>query len=767
MEFPETKIEEIINQVSVILAEISEKEKQLSEERERSSETLSIVERKRNQAMEQNRLFDKLNESSDRMEALRLQSESWELKRERLAISERAEKAYTAENQYKDRKNNWEAAKKREAELEEELKKAGEILAVVKKAALETQEASEKEVPKLTILLDRLNSSMPLYKDWKKMEERCRIKKSAEEESQKRFLEAEKELERVSLRLKEYEKRQESLTGAAAKLSDLKELTGQYTRKEEALKNLLQALKQYREVQLEVSQLRLSEKEAQTEYEEAQSRYATLYQSFFEHQAGLLAKDLNEGTACPVCGSIHHPQKAKFYNDSITAEMVDEARIKRDQANERRSEAALLTIRRYESCRHQEEWIKKEASLWFDPCIDLDLMEERFLLEEEKTKDLLIKVREEEKEAKEAEADLKELIENRQTDVLRMAELEQIREMLRSEWQDKKVENSALFAQREQLEKNLPYPDEKQAIIQLEKIKNRRDLFLSQEKQANERFLLLSEEEQEKRGRLASLKENRETLLKAQESSKEAYYSLLRELEFSDETDYQAAKISLEQRTAWQQEIRGYDEACLTARTIYNQYKEETKGRDRIDTSQWEEQAAVLREEQKILQLKSAEIAGIKSRTERTESNLKKLFKERNELEKQYQLYHGLNQTANGKLAVSLDFQTYVQRQYFNQMVHAANKRLKIMSDGEFLLQCRDLNALGRQGEAGLDLDVYSLSTGQLRDVKTLSGGESFMAALAMALGMADIIQRTAGNVRMDAMFIDEGFWNLRENTDS
>jgi exonuclease SbcC len=765
LEFPETKMEEIINLVSVILAEIYVKEKQLSDEREKNSETLSSVESKRNLAMEQNRLFDKLNEAADRMEALRLQSEGWELKRERLALGERAEKAFMAEIQYKDRKNDWEAAGKRESGLLEELKKAEEVLAVVKKAAVESREASEKEVPKLTILLDRLNSSMPLYEDWKKMEEICRIKKGVEVESQKRFWEAEKELERVSLRLKEYEKRQESLTAAAAKLSDLKELTGGYTRKEEALKNLISALVQFREVQQEVSQLRLSEKEAQTEYEEAQSRYAILYQSFFEHQAGLLAKDLNDGAACPVCGSIHHPQKAKFYDDSITAEMVDEARIKRDQANERRSQAALLTIQRYESCRHQEEWIKKEAGLWFGPCIDWDSLEERFILEEKETKDLLIKAGEEEKKAKEAEASLKELMENRQTDALRMAELEQERERLRNEWQDKKVENSALFAQREQLEKNLPYPDENQAKMQLEKLKNRRDLLLSQEKQANERFLLLSEEEQEKRGRLASLKENREVLLRAQESSKEAYFSLLCKLGFSDESDYQKAKISSEQRTAWQQEIRSYEEACLTARTIYNQYKDETKGRERIDTSQWEKEASALREEQKILQLKSAEITGIKSRTERTESNLKKLFKERKELEKQYQLYHSLNQTANGKLSVSLDFQTYVQRQYFNQMVHAANKRLKIMSDGQFLLQCRDLNALGKQGEVGLDLDVYSLATGQLRDVKTLSGGESFMAALAMALGMADIIQRTAGNVRMDAMFIDEGFGSLDEES--
>ncbi|WP_243009218.1 SbcC/MukB-like Walker B domain-containing protein [Clostridium sp. AM58-1XD] len=139
----------------------------------------------------------------------------------------------------------------------------------------------------------------------------------------------------------------------------------------------------------------------------------------------------------------------------------------------------------------------------------------------------------------------------------------------------------------------------------------------------------------------------------------------------------------------------------------------------------------------------------------------------REKLEKEYQTVHLLYQTANGKLSgtAGLDFQTYIQRQYFKQMIQAANKRLKFMADGRFFLKCRELEDLGRQGEVGLDLDIYSMETDRIRDVKTLSGGESFMAALSMALGMADVIQNAAGNVRLDTMFIDEGFGSLDEES--
>ena len=142
---------------------------------------------------------------------------------------------------------------------------------------------------------------------------------------------------------------------------------------------------------------------------------------------------------------------------------------------------------------------------------------------------------------------------------------------------------------------------------------------------------------------------------------------------------------------------------------------------------------------------------------------LKHHLEKNGELKKQYEMVGNLYRTANGNLSgtVKMDFETYVQRQYFRQIIRAANKRLVKMTSGEFILQCREMKDLGSQGQAGLDLDVYHMASDSVRDVKTLSGGESFMASLSMALGLSDIVQNTAGAIRLDTMFVDEGFGSL------
>ena len=108
--------------------------------------------------------------------------------------------------------------------------------------------------------------------------------------------------------------------------------------------------------------------------------------------------------------------------------------------------------------------------------------------------------------------------------------------------------------------------------------------------------------------------------------------------------------------------------------------------------------------------------------------------------------------------------ETYIQMNYFDRIIARANTRLMIMTDGQYDL-VRRKEALSKSGQSGLDLDVIDHYNGTHRSVKTLSGGESFKASLALALGLADEIQSSAGGIKLDTMFIDEGFGSLDEDS--
>ena len=112
-----------------------------------------------------------------------------------------------------------------------------------------------------------------------------------------------------------------------------------------------------------------------------------------------------------------------------------------------------------------------------------------------------------------------------------------------------------------------------------------------------------------------------------------------------------------------------------------------------------------------------------------------------------------------------MDLETYVQRYYLERILHAANRRFREMSAGQFELRMYDLKKAGEGKNRGLDLMVYSTVTGKEREVRTLSGGESFMAALSLALGTADQIQQNSSSIHLDMMFIDEGFGSLDEHS--
>ena len=111
-----------------------------------------------------------------------------------------------------------------------------------------------------------------------------------------------------------------------------------------------------------------------------------------------------------------------------------------------------------------------------------------------------------------------------------------------------------------------------------------------------------------------------------------------------------------------------------------------------------------------------------------------------------------------------MNLETFVQRSYMEKILCDANRRFRDMSNGQFELKLINVEDAGEGRNKGLDLEVYSIVTGKTRSVNTLSGGESFMAALSLALGMADQIQAATAAIHLDVMFIDEGFGSLSDN---
>ncbi|MEA1975929.1 MAG: SbcC/MukB-like Walker B domain-containing protein, partial [Bacillota bacterium] len=147
--------------------------------------------------------------------------------------------------------------------------------------------------------------------------------------------------------------------------------------------------------------------------------------------------------------------------------------------------------------------------------------------------------------------------------------------------------------------------------------------------------------------------------------------------------------------------------------------------------------------------------------------NIKFLNKEVGKIEKKFFIIGDLSNVANGNNEKRISFERYVLAAFLEDIIYAANTRLDKMTDGRYQMLRTDKKERANK-QSGLEIEVFDNYTGKTRHVKTLSGGESFKASLAMALGLSDVVQEYAGNVRLDTMFIDEGFGTLdSESLDS
>ena len=234
---------------------------------------------------------------------------------------------------------------------------------------------------------------------------------------------------------------------------------------------------------------------------------------------------------------------------------------------------------------------------------------------------------------------------------------------------------------------------------------------------------------------------------------------------FENETAYRAACLPAEETERLDGAIRRYEEKKKSLNDRVQEREKQLKDSARADIEALLQQQKAMTEQYRQAQERSRGCDRRLTLHQEAGKAIRRAAEQKKAHAEEWAVLDDLYRAMSGQLSqkVKITYETYVQQYYFKQVVAAANKRLTQMTDGMFVLRLKE-EAKDRRSQSGLDLDVLDRATGQWRDVSTLSGGESFLASLSLALGLSDVVQSESGGVRLEAMFIDEGFGTLDEN---
>ena len=237
---------------------------------------------------------------------------------------------------------------------------------------------------------------------------------------------------------------------------------------------------------------------------------------------------------------------------------------------------------------------------------------------------------------------------------------------------------------------------------------------------------------------------------------------------FASEADYLAARLDDREISSLQSAVEDHARRLATLSETLADLRPRWQNREKIDLTAAQARFAAVEEHRRMLLQQRQDAATLCEVNASALRRLKAIAKELEQAREQFSMLDNLYRTVTGQLtnpdAQKIAFETHILQYYFRRVILAANDRLSRMSAGRFYLQCQE-QPEKRNTKAGLGLDVFDAFTNQKRDVKTLSGGESFLASLSLALGFADVVQASSGGVRLDTMFIDEGFGTLDEET--
>ena len=527
---------------------------------------------------------------------------------------------------------------------------------------------------------------------------------------------------------------------------------------------LAEELAQYGQERKKLEAARERYRAAGEESRRADDAYREMYQRFLDNQAGILASRLTEGQPCPVCGSVAHPAPARYLEEGNEAAKDKVDRLKA-AAEEKDKAAARLSLEagrlagsldtRYERMKQQ---IDAEVATWKEDW---------------------------QKRIRQAEADAGAL-------ALETGDVRQGRRYFLEQWElmmgqlKGQLERQAA-AQKEKIREKKKRKEDKEAVEGRRALGRQSMEEASERKQQAQKMLAESQaKERELESRLKEMEsslpyENRKAA-QAELAEKKAFLAGLEKAFKEAEESYNRISRRVSDAQARLEALRGrMAEKDAEGRESAGEDRDPAKGPDTMLPGGMDVRTAMERLEARMQENRQHQsearerLTGLEQEKSRLHHRLEtnRMARERiseqkasmEEIQKEWTWVKALSDTAAGEVGgkEKITLETYAQMAYFERIIARANTRFMVMSGGQYeLKRCTEED---NRGKNGLGLNVIDHYNGTERSVKTLSGGESFQASLSLALGLSDEIQSAAGGIRLDTLFVDEGFGSLDEDT--
>lgn len=490
------------------------------------------------------------------------------------------------------------------------------------------------------------------------------------------------------------------------------------------------------------------------DYENAESK-------FYMAQAGMLALKLEDGKRCPVCGSIVHPFPAQQEPDVLTKTELDKLKVKLEKYRTERtnlssniealnSEVNVINDNINDYCLQLNIEIRDLPDIpkMLEQCNNTEVQLNTKINQLENTLALLAKAKEQQKKAED--------MLNAVTVQLQTAELK------KSRFEVSLAEKSEQYSQ---LKSQLQYSSKAELLSKVKALKNEADKIEKEIETSKATLEDVVKELSSLEGENSQLAVKREQIHKKAVAQSEKIKAVMNELGLTSRKDYEQRKMIEFEIAESEKDLEKYNQDLAKAESRTELYEKELKGIEYADVAQLKANCDnVYNLSQKI------EKSYITYHTifKGNQTSAKSIEQSYKTLEKQTEvciMFKNLSDTANGSLIgkEKIAFEQYIQGAYFQQIIAQANVRFSAMSAQRYELVHRTQSTNGRK--AGLELDVIDHYTNSIRSVKSLSGGESFKASLSMALGLSDVIQQQAGGIQIDAMFVDEGFGSLDDES--